>query len=126
MIICMHASWHVYVSLCLYICCSFSSVQGCTNITAVAEGNSNITPYILVTGDIAGPMQAFLVVDKTIISEVPLLYDLPFALMAAFFVFNICYPKCCNHLYSFMEVVTLSYPAQKTSATIKYFLSSLN
>lgn len=101
-----------------------SFVQGCTNVTAVAEGNSNITPYILVTGEDDG-MQTFLVVDKSILSEVPLNCTLPFVLMAAFFVFNICYPKGCSNLYSFMEIVTLGYPASKSSVTVKHFLSSL-
>ena len=101
------------------------SVQGCTNVQAVAEGNSSITPYILVTGEDDGTLQTFLVVDKTILSEVPLDYGIPFVLLAAFFVFNICYPKGCSNIYSFMEITTLNYPASKSTATVKHFLSSL-
>ena len=63
--------------------------------------------------------------DKIIISEVKCHYDLPFALMAAFFVFNIRYPRGCNNLFSFLEIITLKYPSNKASATVKYFLSSL-
>ena len=101
------------------------SVQGCTDITAVAKGNHNVTPYHLVT-DVGEAKQTFLIIDKTLVSEVPLNCNLPFVLMAAFFSFNICYPKGCGNLYSFMEIVTLSYPANKASATVKHFLSSLN
>ena len=91
----------------------------------MAEGNPTITPYIMVIGQISVANQAFLVVDKTLISELPLDCSLPFALLAAFFVFNICYPKGCANLFSFMEIITLSYPASKSSATVKHFLSSL-
>lgn len=63
--------------------------------------------------------------DKTIIFEVEVLTDIPFVLMSAFFVFNICYPKGCNNLFSFMEILTLNYPSLSASATVKYFLSSL-
>ena len=63
-------------------------MQGCTDITAVAKGNHNVTPYILVTGDVAEANQTFLIIDKTLVSEVPLNCNLPFVLMAAFFSFN--------------------------------------
>ena len=78
-----------------------------------------MTPYILVCGADAN-IQSFLVVDKVIISEVKTFNDLPFALMSAYFVFNICYPRGCNNLFSFMEVMTLKYLSTKASATVKH------
>ena len=79
----------------------------------------------MVIGHISAVKQAFLVVDKTIISEIPIDCTLPFVLLAAFFVFNICYPKGCANLFSFLEIITFNYPASKSSATVKHFLSSL-
>lgn len=101
----------------------YFSMQGCTNIVAVARDSSNITPYILVSED--EQFQTFLVVDKTIICEVEVLNDIPFVLMSAFFVFNICYPKGCNNLFLFMEILTLNYLSLSASATVEHFLSSL-
>lgn len=94
------------------------------NVAAVAEQSSYATPYILVSGD-DNDVQSFLVVVKTIISEIQCHSDIPFCLMAAYFVFNICYPRGCTNLFSFMEVITLNYPSTKVSATVKYFLSGL-
>lgn len=70
-------------------------------------------------------LQAYLVVDNHIVDEVPIT-DLPLALMAAYFVFNICYPKGCNNFYSFLEVVVLGYSPEKASPTVKYFLTKIN
>ena len=56
----------------------------------MAKGNHNVTPYILVTGDVGEAKQTFLIIDKTLVFEVPLNCNLPFVLMAAFFSFNIC------------------------------------
>ena len=67
------------------------SVQGCTDITAVAKGNHNVTPYHLVTGDVGEAKQTFLIIDKTLVSEVPLNCNLPFVLIAAFFLFKLIY-----------------------------------
>ena len=107
----------------IVICLDFST-QGCSNIAAVASDSANITPYILLSED-DEQFQTFLVVDKTIVCEVEVLHDIPFVLMAAFFVFNICYPKGCNNLFSFMEILTLNYPSHSASATVRHFLSSL-
>ena len=47
---------------------------------------------ILVVGQEA--VQAYLVVDKKVVDDVSF-EDIPYILMAAFFVYNICYPKGC-------------------------------
>ena len=49
-------------------------------------------PYILIVGQEA--VQAYLVVDKKVVDDVSF-EDIPYILMAAFFVYNICYPKGC-------------------------------
>ena len=84
------------------------------------NANPNGTPYILVSDN-----QVFLVVDKIVVCEVPQVNDLPFILLSAYFVFNICYPKDCNNLFSFMEIVTLQYPPNRASTTVKHTLSAL-
>ena len=98
-------------------------MQGCTNVTSIASHNSNVAPYILVAED---PLQIFLVVDKMIVCEITTEEDIPLILMSAFFSFNICYPKGSNNFYSFMEIVTLSFPIDKASSTVKHFLTSLD
>ena len=67
-------------------------------------------------------LQSFLVCDKVIISEVN---DIPFALMSAFlFSIYVTLEDVITyfHLWRFL---TLNYPSNKASATVKHFLSSL-
>ena len=85
---------------------------------------SNLTPYVVV-GDITDAKQSFLVVDKKILCEIEF-EGIPFCLMAAFFVFNIFYPRGCSNFYSFMEIMTLEFPLEKASATVKHFIASIN
>ena len=80
-------------------------------------------PYILVVGLEA--IQAYLVVDKKVVDDVSF-EDIPYILMAAFFVYNICYPKGCINLYSFLEVVLLKFRSDKASPTVKHLLAKLN
>lgn len=50
-----------------------------------------------------GEDEAYFIVDKRVIDQVEVI-DIPCALMAAFFVYNICYPKGCANLYTFLEI----------------------
>ena len=64
-------------------------------------------------------------VDGTVVDEVPI-DNLPFVLMAAFFVYNICYPKGCNNFYSFLEVSMLKYSAVNASPSVSHLLATLS
>ena len=77
-----------------------------------------------MVGDQENPTQAFLVVDREIVTEVNI-EDIPFTLMSSFFVFNIHYPKGCNNFYAFMEVYTLGFLLSKASPTVKHFATAL-
>ena len=83
--------------------------------------NTRLEPYVIIN-DIG---DAYLIVDKHIIDQIPIV-DIPCALMAAFFVFNICYPKGCNNFYTFLEIIILKYSAEKASSSVKFFLSKIS
>ncbi len=53
------------------------------DIHSVVEEVSYLTPYILMTGSLLQPEQAFLVVDKKIINEVMNFEDIPLILTSA-------------------------------------------
>ena len=80
---------------------------------------------MLISGTWSDPSQPFLVVDKHIVCEITDLLDIPYMLMAAFFVFNIHYMQGCNNFYSFMEVITLNFPGNKASPTVKHIVDSI-
>ena len=50
---------------------------------------------------------------------------MPLTLLAAFFIFNVCYPKGSTNFYAFMEIMTLWFPMEKATATVKHFITSL-
>ena len=77
---------------------SLELIQDCTDIKAIVEKTQTVTTHILVIGR-KSDMQVFLVVDKTIISQIEIDYTITFILMAAYFVFNICYPKGLSNLF---------------------------
>ena len=79
-------------------------------------------PYIIISGE--DDLEAHLVVDKRVIDRVPV-DNLPFVLLSAFFVFNICYPKGCNNFYSMLEILTLKYSSEKASPSVKHLLPKI-
>ena len=63
--------------------------------------------------------------DKKVVDDASF-EDIPYILMAVFFIYNICYPKGCINLYSFLEVVLLKFRSDKASLTVKHLLAKLN
>lgn len=98
--------------------------QGCTSVTEIASCNENLVPYVLIIGDLDDPTQAYLVVDRQVVTEVDII-NIPLVLMSAFFIFNIRYPKGCSNFYTFMEAYTLGFSLAKASTTVKHFVAGL-
>ena len=57
--------------------------QGCTSVTEITSCNANLVPYVLIIGDLDDPTQAFLVVDRQVVTEVDII-NIPLVLMSAF------------------------------------------
>ncbi len=89
------------------------------------EDTPNLAQFVLIIGTRSSPKQAFLVMDKKIVTEIEHSLDIPFVLMSAFLVFNIQYPLGCSNLYSFFEILVLNFPSRKASLTVKHFLSTI-
>lgn len=83
----------------------------------MVKENARLEPYIVVIGE--DTLHAYLVIDNRVIDEVSFV-DLPIALMAAYFVFDICY------FYMFLEIVVLKYSSEKASPSVKYLLAKIN
>ena len=83
------------------------------------------TPYLLLIGDLKETIeQVFLVTDCSIITEVKQ-DDSPLVLLSSYFVYNICYPKGCNNLFSFLEVMFFDSSLDKLAPTVKQFYASI-
>ena len=80
-------------------------------------------PYIVV-GNIDTPDQIFMVVEKTIISEIMTPSDILYGLLSSFFLFNLCYPHGCIDMYTFCETVILALNC-KVPVSVSHFLASL-
>ena len=96
-------------------------LQDCSDVKAVVGEIRRLELYVIDVDT----LQAYLVVDKNVVDEVSII-DIPFILMSAFFVYNICYPKGCNNFYSFLEIVVLNHSAENASPTVKHLLSKIN
>lgn len=86
------------------------------------KDTGRLEPYIVIVGK--ETIEAYLIVDKQVIDKVPIT-NLPFSLMAAYFVYNICYPHGCTNFYSFLEVSMLKYSSQNVSP-VSYLLTKLS
>lgn len=91
----------------------------------IAKSNSTLEPYFIVYGEDEFNMEAHLVVDKNVIDVVEMA-DLPFALLAAFFVFNICYPRGCSNFYTMLEILMLHYSCEKANPSVKQLLPKIH
>ena len=87
----------------------------------MVKDSGRLEPYIAIVGKES--LDAYL--DHQVVDEVPI-DNLPFVLMAAVFVYNICYPKGCNNFYSFLEVSMLKYSAEKASPSVSHLLAELS
>ena len=94
------------------------------NVAAVATENQNVSPYVIIVGDVKQARQAFLVIDKQVVTDMEF-EDIPVILMSAYFIFNICYPHGCCNFYTFMEVFTFKFSLSKASPTVKHLAASL-
>ena len=78
------------------------------------------------------PCQAFFVVDSYLIGKVEM-NKIPIVLLAAYFVFNICYCKGCYNVYSYVysyfetfETLFFDTITSEISPTVKHLLTALN
>ena len=82
-------------------------------------------PYILLTEDINDPDQAFLGIDCSIIGEVKI-ESIPFVLLSAYFIFNICYIKGCNNFFNYLEALLLDGNREKMTGSVRLFIIALH
>ncbi len=71
------------------------------------------SPYVVLTGE-DQEVQAFLIVDKTLICECTPIQSIPLYLMSSFFSFHIQYTPGCHNVYSFLEHALLGYKETTT------------
>lgn len=63
---------------------------------------STAQPCVVVRGSLQEPKDAFLVIEKRVFCKISLA-EIPLALLAAFFSFNMHYPQGCTNFYTFFE-----------------------
>ncbi len=83
-----------------------ASLQVSSDINSLASSNQ-AEPHAIIIGDHKSQEQAFLIVDKKVVCEIPI-NDIPIFLLAIFYILNIEYPSGCANVYSFLEVALLS------------------
>jgi len=99
----------------------YFSMQSSTLSEAVKKGQA--APYIFLER-CGEEWQGFLIVDKTIVCELPLNLA-PIVLLSSFYVFDIQYPVGCHNAYSFLEYLVFG-SSVKVSPSVKHFVASLH
>lgn len=72
------------------------------------------------------PDSVYLIADRACICEISCINNASFALLSAYFVYYIQYPRGFNNVFAFLEVTLLDFPAVKTSTSVKRLLTSLD
>lgn len=85
----------------------------------VASAVSSPVPQILWDG-----VNALLVVESEIVTTCPA-DELPSALLAAYYCFNLSYPNGSNHFFSLLEILLLDKVPQKIHPRVSTILSAL-
>lgn len=84
-----------------------------------AGGVKSPSPQVLWNGT-----TALLVVEEEIVTTCPK-EEIPIALLAAYFNFNISYPKGSSHFYSILEILLLDRVPVKVHSKVATILSAL-
>ena len=90
----------------LYRSCIYQNFAGNSKHEEGSRGGAYLPPCVIVTVKEQDVKDAFLVIEKNVICRIPYT-DLPLALLAAFYTFNMHYPEGCNNIYSFFEAALL-------------------
>lgn len=98
-------------------------VQVTEDLQEEIENKPQVEPYLLCCGDLSEPDQLYLV-DKAILCEVEI-RDAVYALLSAFFVFNIRYPPGCSNVYAFFEAALLGLKG-KPPPSVAHFMAALD
>ena len=93
-------------------------IQGAVDVDQIVKHCPNKHPYILVIGTIKSPEQLFLIADKTVVREVEMNSVLT-NLLAAYYVFNVCYPRGLVNVFTFLEVFLLHLNPKKVAPRVK-------
>lgn len=83
------------------------------------------TPFLLVCQNDLEDQQVFLCIDRQLITEVSMENSV-LLLLSAFYVFNICYPKGCNNVFSFLEFIFFGVNIDKLAPSVKQFFTYIS
>ncbi len=92
------------------------------NIKSIIRERNQMEPYLLSNGTVNDYNQLFLIVDCEVLGEVSI-QTVPVILLAVYFVYNICYPRGCNNLFLFFELMFLKTvgPPDKLPSSVRHF-----
>ena len=89
-----------------------------------AKNQVHPQPVIIVRGEKNRIKDAFIVTESHLLCKVPVL-ELPFLLLATFYIFNMQYPSGCTNFYSFLEFFFLGIEPPKRSK-LQHFITSIS
>ena len=117
---------HAYYLLeCITVTCSVFILQETCDVNVTAAEFTDPSPSFLVLIKDGEIRDHYLVVEGIPLESGPPT-DIPLHLLAAFYAFNIQYPKSLSNFYNLLEYVCLGTRVKKPSTTLSKFVASLS
>ena len=95
------------------------------NIESIATDVQELAPTLLVVGNLNEVKEVFLVIEKTIVCQIRSIDEPPLLLLAAFYSFNISYPKGLETMYKLLEYCILGKKSGKISSSLANFITMI-
>ena len=99
-------------------------MQASQNMAAAASALSVVHPSLIVKEKLDRQVEVFLACEKTLITDVKGL-EAPYILLAAFYAFNMVYPKGTTSFYTLLEILLLGMKPKKIPSIVSKILVSL-
>ena len=98
--------------------------QEFSDASAEAKKLEQAQPIVIIRGTPKHPKDAHLVCERSLLSKINVA-DLPIALFATYYVFNMQYCAGCTNFFSFLEAIFLNIAAPKKTK-INHLLNMLD
>lgn len=79
-------------------------------------------PTLLIVGQLGSVKETFIVAETQLVCKVKP-HEAPLALLAAFYCYNMSYPKGLETFYMFLDYIILDKRPKKMSSTLTHFIT---
>jgi len=102
-----------------------SPMQENTSLTTAEKQVQILQPCIVVRGKMSTPKDAYLIIERTTMCKLTHFEQIPLALVASFYTFNMHYTSGLVNFYTFLECYFMKYKVPKERARVGHLMAQL-